>query len=231
MVSSDVPCAASSLVAGLLDGGPSRLVEVSRTRLSVHYATGRDDLPVLCVADPSAVRLPCAVLAPVLPRGDLVAGGGALRADGLVWRTARWWRPDRPRGLRRPSGPPGTADVLVPLDLVGRGEGLTPHGDDVLAGALVAAHAVADPRLPAWARATREALRSRRTTAVSHALLVHALDGFAVPELAAHVEAVCAGEPERSLPRLLTVGHSSGAALAAGVARVLPTGPAGEVAA
>jgi hypothetical protein len=51
------PAAASVLVAGLLDED-TRLVEVARTRLSVHYETGRDDVPVLCLCNPDAVRLP-----------------------------------------------------------------------------------------------------------------------------------------------------------------------------
>ena len=84
--------------------------------------------------------------------------------------------------------------VLRPELLVGAGPGLTPAGDDVLAGALVAAHATGDPRLEALRAGTRAALRTRGTTAVSRGLLTHALDGWATPELAAFVTAVCGGD-------------------------------------
>ena len=117
-------------------------------------------------------------------------------------------------------------DEVRPHDLVGRGPGLTPSGDDVLAGVLVAAHAVADPRLPGWAAATVDALAVRTTTAVSRGLLHHALDGWATPELADFVTAVCGGDATGGpAGRLLAVGHSSGAALAAGALHVLGTAP------
>jgi hypothetical protein len=206
--------AASSLLAGLLDQGCGP-VEVARTRVSVHYETGRADVPVLCVGLPSAVRLPNMLVSPVLPSGPVRVMSGALRADGSLWRVVRWWRPPRPQaaGLRL-----RLADDLEPAALVGRGPGLTPAGDDVVAGALVAGRAVRHPQLERWRSATRDALHARRTTAVSWGLLHHALDGWATPELAAYVEQPGRG-PART--RLLAVGHSSGAALAEGVDLVL----------
>lgn len=205
--------------------------EVARTGLSVHYETGRRDVPVLCVCTPAAVRLPGSVLVHELPTGRLEARGGALTDGTTTWRVTRWWRPPRPRGLTCPPyvlPPAGVAvpDEVHPHDLVGRGPGLTPSGDDVLAGVLVTAHAVADPRLPGWAEATVDALAVRTTTAVSRGLLHHALDGWATPELAAFVTAVCGGDPTGDpTARLLAVGHSSGAALAAGALHVLGTAP------
>ena len=208
--------AASSLLAALLDEG-CRPVEAARTRVSVHYETGRADVPVLCVGLPSAVRLPNMLVSPVLPSGPVRVLSGALHAGGSVWRVGRWWQPPRPHtsaGLR------GAVD-LSPGDLVGRGPGLTPAGDDVVAGALVAGCAVRHPALGRWRSATRDALHARRTTAVSWGLLHHALDGWATPELAAYVESPGPG-PARD--RLLAVGSSSGAALAEGVDQVLDVG-------
>src|SRR4051812_32526646 len=170
--------AASSLLAALLDEGCSP-VEVARTRVSVHYETGRADVPVLCVGRPSAVRLPNMLVSPVLPSGAVCVGSGALHADGSVWRVARWWQPSRPRA---PAADPRLACDLDPAALVGRGAGLTPAGDDVVAGALVAGCAVRHPALERWRSATRAALHARRTTAVSWGLLHHALDGWAIPE-------------------------------------------------
>jgi hypothetical protein len=120
---------------------------------------------------------------------------------------------------------------LDPSSLVGRGPGLTPSGDDELAGALVAASAVGDSRLDGWRSATREVLPARRTTAVSWGLLHHALDGWATPELAAYVDEACTGSTGPALARLLTVGHTSGRALADGVARVITARPSSQEAA
>ncbi len=225
-----VPAAASGLLADLL-GSDRPLVEVARTRLSVHYETGRTDVPVLCLCDPGAVRLPNAVLTPVLPSGPLAVRAGSLVSREATWRVTRWWQPPRPRGLAPPPSAvtlPGVdvPRVLRPHDLVGAGPGLTPSGDDLLAGLLVAAHATGDARLPGWQAGTRDALAVRRTTAVSRGLLHHALDGWATPELAAFLVAVCGGEdPAGASARLLAVGHSSGAALAAGALHVLNSTP------
>lgn len=239
------PAAASVLLAGLLAPGRAVMLrEVARTRLAVHYETGDPALPVLCLARPEAVRLPNAVLTPALPSrpgAALEVGAGMLRevvgpgsdpattsATGATWRVGRWWRPDRPVGLVPNVERVAPADAgwdLDPHALVGAGEGLTPAGDDLLAGALVAAHATGDPRRGRWVSATRTALRVRRTTAVSRGLLHHALDGWCVPELAAVLTALC-DRPE-DLPdaraRLLAVGHSSGAALFDGVRLTLGT--------
>ena len=225
MPSDPVPCAASFLLLPALTGAqPVGLTELVRTDLSVHYATGRTDVPVLCVAVPGAVQLPNSVLCDRLPGPSLTAYDATLHDGRSTWRVARWWTPPRPHGLRAPLD---TRDeLLLPHELVGRGAGLTPSGDDILAGALVAAHAVADPRLPRWRRETRTALELRRTTAVSHALLLHAVDGWAVPQLAGFVEAVCRGvDVEQARARLHAVGHSSGEALAQGALLVLGPEP------
>jgi hypothetical protein len=225
---------ASTLLTGLLDAsrlGPLSLEEVARTSSSAHYASGRDDVPVLCVATAEAVRLPASLVVASLPSRQLRVADGSVGDATRTWRVTRWWQPPRPRGLVPPAVPPSLPDVdlpddVAPLDLVGRGPGLTPSGDDVVAGALVAAHATGHPGLAAWRDQTGDALRKRRTTAVSRGLLHHALQGYAVPELAVFLVAVCAGgDPASASSRLLAVGHSSGAALAAGALHVLSTHP------
>jgi hypothetical protein len=96
--------------------------------------------------------------------------------------------------------------------LVGLGPGLTPAGDDVLAGALVAL--VAGGAV-GRAGAVLDAVRAwrHRTTVLSAALLEHAGEGRAVPQLAAFVHAP---HDPKVLARLLAVGGTSGAALAVG---------------
>ena len=220
--SGEFPGAASTLLADLLMQPGLRLTEVARTRSSVHYDTGRSDVPVLCVATPDAVLLPHTFVTPVLP--------AAPEIIDATWRVTRWWHPCRPVGLAPP--PPDRVatlpctpyDVLVPSALLGRGAGLTPEGDDVLAGALVTAHATADPRLDAWCDATREAMATRRTTAVSRGMLHHALDGYATPQLGDLLTALCrGGDLEGPLARLRALGHSSGDALLDGVVHTLTT--------
>ena len=130
--------AASSLLAGLLDGG-CELVEVARTRLTVHYETGAAGRAGALRRARRRRAVAHAVVTSVLPSGDV-----ARRPGGLA--------PAAPRGGSAGGGshpvpraaPPGAraAVALDPMALVGRGPGLTPAGDDVLAGALVAAHAV-----------------------------------------------------------------------------------------
>ena len=237
MARSVVPAAASSLLSPMLDGSARRtaLVEVARTRTSVHYDTGRDDVPVLCVCLPSAVRLPNALVSSSLPTGPATVEQGAFVAGHATWAVRRWWTPPRPRDLVAPARPslpslPSLPGVTVPAEirpdlLVGAGPGLTPAGDDVLAGVLVAAHATADPRLAALRTGARRALRTRTTTAVSRGLLTHALDGWATPELADFLIAMCAGTIGETADRLLAVGHTSGAALAAGAMHVFTYPP------
>lgn len=218
---------AASTLLGPLAGRRLRLLEVARTRHSVHYETEVPAVPVLCVALPDAVRLPATLLTDRLP---------AARAHGetavMTLAVTRWWRPARPPRLAVPGPavldrlPRPTCTVLEPTALVGRGEGLTPQGDDVLAAALVTARATGDPRLAGWCARTRLALATRRTTAVSRGLLHHALEGWATPELAdllAALGGADTGTLDRAVRRLLAVGHTSGASLLDGVALTLTT--------
>jgi hypothetical protein len=109
-------------------------------------------------------------------------------------------------------------------ELLGRGPGLTPSGDDVLAGFLLAAQAFGHPA-PGIVAAVNERA-SRATTALSAQLLRDAGRGECVPEFAAAVDALCGRPaPADALARLLAVGHTSGTALALGLlSAVTPAG-------
>jgi hypothetical protein len=111
-------------------------------------------------------------------------------------------------------------------ELVGRGTGLTPAGDDLLAGALAALRAARSPAADGLGAAAR-ALAPGRTSHLSAALLAAADEGAVVPEaeavLRALVPAPAAGVAvgaavDRAAGRLLGVGHTSGWHLAAGLA-------------
>jgi hypothetical protein len=113
------------------------------------------------------------------------------------------------------------ASVAVAARLLGSGPGLTPSGDDVLTGFLAGAAAFG---LDAAAlRKATAALAPARTTALSAALLWHAVRAECIDELAA-VAAVltshrrrATGQAGPAVSRLLSVGHTSGAALALGL--------------
>ena len=104
--------------------------------------------------------------------------------------------------------------------LVGRGAGLTPSGDDALAGALLVAHALGA------GQALADAVRARlhATTAVSAALLDAAADGYAARPVVTLVDAAVAADPDavrRALPAVLAIGHSSGADTVTGIRAAL----------
>ncbi|WP_067462197.1 DUF2877 domain-containing protein [Actinomadura macra] len=107
--------------------------------------------------------------------------------------------------------------------LVGLGPGLTPSGDDVLAGFLLAHRHLTPPPHPRAGFAS--ALGARvgrlapgRTTALSAALLDHAARGDGCPQVIGLVDAVGGHASVASrLGELLPVGHTSGADLALGV--------------
>jgi hypothetical protein len=105
--------------------------------------------------------------------------------------------------------------------LIGRGGGLTPAGDDVLAGALAALSAVSSPVLAPLAAAVA-AHTSGRTTTLSAALLAHAARAEVVEParglllaLATPARSVAIGD---AAAPLLALGHTSGHHLAEGIA-------------
>jgi hypothetical protein len=102
--------------------------------------------------------------------------------------------------------------------LLGRGPGLTPTGDDVLAGALVCLSALGSPAAATLGGAVLAAAPDA-TTAVSVGLLRHAVRGECIPQLADLLDTIArdmSGLP-RAAGGLLAVGHCSGAGLLHGV--------------
>lgn len=188
------------------------------------------------------LHLRCSTI-PALRVGESVAGDGArlaggawaLRCDGPVWHGALPGRealarraddalvraglhPDAER-LAAPLGDGGLEGVEALAAAVGgRGPGLTPSGDDLLAGVLVVA------RL-AWGPAARRrldaVLAAVRTTEVAGAFLAWAARGQSVAPAHDWLVAVAAGDRpagEAALHRLHAMGASSGRHLAAGLA-------------
>ncbi len=117
--------------------------------------------------------------------------------------------------------------VEVAEDLVGLGPGLTPSGDDVLAGLLLALRLLGGAIrggtravwLADWLSAAVTSDAGDRTTSVSATLLHCAARGQAAAEVAAVLRGFAGQEPVGpAVTRLLAAGHTSGADLAWGLA-------------
>lgn len=107
-------------------------------------------------------------------------------------------------------------------DMLGLGGGLTPEGDDVLVGMLVALRSRLRTREPAARLASAVIAQApERTTLLSAALLQHAARGLAIKSLVDLVDELRPGGSAAAAPaavvRLLAVGQTSGTALAHGV--------------
>lgn len=109
--------------------------------------------------------------------------------------------------------PPGVDTEAEVAQLLGRGTGLTPEGDDLLCG-WIATHRAAGVPTPEVDRAVRAGLH--RTTLLSATLLDCALDGEALPELGRFLRAVGTADEAHRAAELEAVGGSSGAALLQG---------------
>jgi Protein of unknown function (DUF2877) len=162
-----------------------------------------------------------------LDSGILYLGGRALVTCRLVdVRAPRFdagWIPrTSPASAQRTPRPRGAGLVALPArvdagvvpDLVGRGDGLTPYGDDVLCGWL-AVHRAAGLATPEVDEAVRASLH--RTTTLSATLLECALAGEAADLLAHHLRALGSPTEARTRAALEALGHSSGHGLSLGV--------------
>lgn len=195
----------------------------------------------------------CVAQLPALAVGAMMQlGDGVITADGHSWRPVRWWDPTprleaaalRAHGRRLAvaiAAEPPTAfgvdvehgtwvvaalaqgDPTPACGLLGLGPGLTPAGDDVVAGAL-AAFALMD-RLPVAAAAAVTSAARSRTTALSASLLMAAARGQVVPEAARTLRGLARGddinEITATVQGLFAVGATSGHDLALGLAAAL----------
>ncbi|MDJ0952744.1 MAG: DUF2877 domain-containing protein [Acidimicrobiia bacterium] len=183
--------------------------------------------------------------------GAVEVGHGRLMLDGLSVEVTRWWDPRPTLAATTPEALIAAADGLpddVPdIDpeplrtalqarsaggilhasraLLGKGPGLTPEGDDYLAGALAATRLLAEAL--GWERIISMIagisipladLAEARTTTFSAALIQSALRGQVAEPAGALLRALTGrGDVAGSHLGLIRVGHTSGPALAAGI--------------
>lgn len=162
---------------------------------------------------------------PVLPNGAQVARLPSVGEEFAVAPGEVWDPTVRGFATLEVSGPDDLVEAVVTRDpdraalvgarLIGRGGGLTPEGDDLVAG--VAAVVASSP----WPLALRETWLAalvgpdlhRRTTALSATLLELAVGGMGPEPL----QALLAGDATAH-SRLVALGHSTGRAYARGAA-------------
>lgn len=207
---------ASSLLTPLLTTESMRLEVLGRTSELAWLAQDGTAFTVETGA-PGRLSLPTSIFLPTaLPKPeDFSLVEGKLAVSGVPVAISRWWSAPRARvtSWQGPFGPSPKIEVLM-----GRGEGLTPEGDDVIAGWLVMARAIQHPGFEQICNSVHE-LSSARTTSFSAALLDCATSGYGVAPLVDYVHSHLAfSDQARSARiRLLEVGHTSGRALALGV--------------
>jgi hypothetical protein len=241
------PAAAAEALAPVLRGPVVAGRVIAVLGLAVYLECPRGLVAVLApgaVPVPVGLRPADGVLPPVVVGDATRVGEGQVwlrpgAAGGEQWHgwgVCRWWpsavrpRAGRPEPavvaalqVRLPPLPPELSAAIRsgPPALVGLGEGLTPLGDDVLAGLLVAWSAwpeTAAGRRPALASTVTALLG--RTTPISATLLRQAVDGHAALPLLAVVDALAVGEGtaiDSAATGLLAVGHTSGIGLARGL--------------
>jgi uncharacterized protein DUF2877 len=137
---------------------------------------------------------------PVLPNGVALVGSGVW--DPTLTISSPALEPDDSFA--------GRELASIGAELIGRGPGLTPEGDDVVAG--IAGVLAAAGRDGDVAALIGDDLR-RRTTALSATLIELSARAMGPQPL----QAVLAGSAD-ALPRLLALGHTSGRAYARGAA-------------
>jgi hypothetical protein len=131
----------------------------------------------------------------------------------------------------RHAAPEAPFAVPEPTGLVGLGPGLTPSGDDFLAGFLIALRRLGRGDHAEALAASVVPLAARATNAISAAHLAHAAAGEISARLIEVLDRIAAGgDAEALLDRVETIGHTSGwdclagmvAAAAAMIGRPVP---------
>ncbi|MFH2073680.1 MAG: DUF2877 domain-containing protein [Actinomycetota bacterium] len=188
----------------------------------------------------------------ILPGEEVMVGGGAIVFASLRIEAVRWFdsRPALPASTAaavsrvaaslegvavRPMADHGFLEALIQDDdgaaleaarlLIGFGDGLTPSGDDLIAGTIAAMLLIGGSLGAATAVAMVGRLESplldhaaAATTSLSASLLGHAFRGEVAAPAGALLAALAGrGDPATAVAALNAVGHSSGPALAAGV--------------
>jgi len=230
-----MPAAGSPWVAERIAGPPRRVEVVASGSHAVYIDVDGECVGVLArdaVPLPIGLRTTLARLSEI--DGAVEVGDGEVCLGEYVVSVTRLVDPVVPRlGKLAPWSADVQLDLPAPalraladsdaeavLALLGRGDGLTPSGDDVLAGWLVARYATEQPLTPIVDVVLAEA--AGRTTLLSATLLRRAAAGEAIPVARDLLLSLRSGTGvDRARERLVRIGHTSGAALALGISLAL----------
>lgn len=215
--------AGAQAVYARIGGGVLGIVGRGAVHVPLAVAVDLPRLPPVTVGAPAELRDGLLRVAGIAVGVDRLTAVGApslgasaaarLDVSPMAVEPARRQLPSRALALL------ARGDAAAVPDLIGRGDGLTPVGDDALAGWLVGAYAAGRPATRVSAAVGAAA---HRTTELSAALLAHAADGETIPELRGLLCALASrpappGAVEAATARLLAVGHTSGAGLLLGL--------------
>jgi hypothetical protein len=209
---------ASSLLAPILTSKASRLAILGGSSHLIWLSIDGQAITIQSVSPRNHLALPTSIF--LSATTDLVADQISLREGRLAFgdqpvQVTRWWRP-----ARAPIASSDTSFTDAPqVDrLLGRGRGLTPEGDDILAGWLVMARSIGHPSFET-VRAEVARTAKAKTTTFSACLLDHAGTGYGVSPLIDYVNARLQNSTSVLAKRDLLgrVGDTSGEALAIGV--------------
>lgn len=215
--------AASFLLAPLLGSQVARLTILGHSRELLWLALDGQAVTIQCLPTDSPAALPTSIFLPPPLTGladDLNLQNGRLHLATDEIQVRRWWQPRRAIARARAHWPQTARSRPQVQKLLGRGMGLTPEGDDLLAGWLVAARSLHHEQFETVRDQVLSAAPAR-TSAFSAALLLHAAEGYGVAPLIDYVDALAQsplGDSTAAKRAALTgVGHTSGRALALGV--------------
>lgn len=208
---------ASSLLAPVLLGPMSKVEVLGAASDLLWLAIDGQAITIQPIRTDPELALPTSIFLPgLLPDAtEIEIRDGELQIRQNPLAITRWWQPPKvhPAPWKNGFGP-----TPEPERLLGLGLGLTPEGDDLLAGWLVAARAIEHPQF-AVMYAEILTLSTTRTTLFSSALLKYAGAGYGVRPLVDYVNALLSDPSASAKCRdgLTRVGHTSGRALAHGV--------------
>ena len=144
-------------------------------------------------------------------------------ASGIAKSSIRGLRNWLVSSFRVPEG--GTAEVRQWIEpLIGMGPGLTPSGDDFLAGMMVALHSLGESKISRrlWTPIRQFAIEAGNPVSLAH--LDAASEGLASAEIHRALAAIMDGRPEavrNTLASIDGIGHTSGWDAMAGVVTTL----------
>jgi hypothetical protein len=215
---------ASSLIAATLTRKTARLEILGVASRLVWLAMDGHAVTIQTVRPGSRLALPTSIFVTDLgsTRNQVSLQNGLLALGGDPVKATRWWQPPRAPVL---STCISFSQAPVPGRLLGRGSGLTPEGDDILAGWLIAARSINHPDFETVFAEVSKTARTMTTT-FSACLLDCAGAGYGVAPLIDYLNARLANSKTVLSKRemLTRVGHTSGEALAMGVDLALGQG-------